>query len=50
MLRNLLLPALTLGLYVSGIFARFLRASLVAELEADYVRTARSKGLRGART
>lgn len=45
MLRNLLLPALTLGVYVSGIFARFLRASLVAELRADYVRTARSKGL-----
>ena len=40
-----LLPALTLGVYVSGIFARFLRASLVGELQADYVRTARSKGL-----
>lgn len=45
MLRNILLPAVTLGVYVSGIFARFLRASLVAELRADYVRTARSKGL-----
>ena len=44
--RNLLLPALTLGVYVSGIFARFLRASLLGELKADYVRTARSKGLR----
>lgn len=43
---NLLLPALTLGIYVSGIFARFLRASLLSELRADYVRTARSKGLR----
>ncbi len=42
---NLLLPALTLGIYVSGIFARFLRASLLGELRADYVRTARSKGL-----
>jgi peptide/nickel transport system permease protein len=42
---NLLLPALTLGVYVSGIFARFLRASLLGELKADYVRTARSKGL-----
>jgi peptide/nickel transport system permease protein len=46
MLRNTILPALTLGLYVSGIFARFLRGSLIAELNADYVRTARSKGLR----
>ena len=45
MLRNVVLPAATLGVYVSGIFARFLRASLVAELRADYVRTARAKGL-----
>ena len=44
-IENLLLPALTLGTYVSGIFARFLRASLLGELKADYVRTARSKGL-----
>jgi peptide/nickel transport system permease protein len=44
-LRNILLPSLTLGTYVSGIFARFLRASLLGELKADYVRTARSKGL-----
>jgi peptide/nickel transport system permease protein len=44
--RNLFLPALSLGTYVSGIFARFLRASLLGELKADYVRTARSKGLR----
>jgi peptide/nickel transport system permease protein len=44
-MRNVLLPALTLGIYVSGIFARFLRASLLGELKADYVRTARSKGL-----
>ncbi|WP_293854813.1 ABC transporter permease [uncultured Alsobacter sp.] len=45
MLRATILPAATLGLYVSGIFARFLRGSLIAELNADYVRTARSKGL-----
>lgn len=44
-LRNLALPAVTLGLYVSGILARFLRASLVSELRSDYVRTARAKGL-----
>jgi peptide/nickel transport system permease protein len=44
-IKNLALPALTLGLYVSGIFARFLRASLLSELKSDYVRTARSKGL-----
>ncbi len=45
-LRNIFLPALTLGVYVSGIFARFLRASLLSELKSDYVRTARSKGLK----
>jgi peptide/nickel transport system permease protein len=45
-LRNTVLPAATLGIYVSGIFARFLRAALLGELRADYVRTARSKGLR----
>ncbi|MCP8938454.1 ABC transporter permease [Alsobacter sp. SYSU M60028] len=44
-LRNTALPALTLAVYVSGIFARFLRASLITELNADYVRTARAKGL-----
>jgi peptide/nickel transport system permease protein len=44
--RMLLLPALALGLYTSGIFVRFLRASLLGELGQDYVRTARSKGVR----
>lgn len=44
-LKSLVLPALTLGVYVSGVLARFLRASLVSEMSADYVRTARSKGL-----
>jgi peptide/nickel transport system permease protein len=46
MIRNAILPAGTLGLYVSGIFARFLRGSLITEFNADYVRTARSKGLK----
>ena len=44
--QHTILPALTLGVYVSGIFARFLRASLITELQSDYVRTARSKGLK----
>jgi len=42
---RLLLPAVTLGVYVSGIFARFLRAALVEEMKADYIRTARAKGV-----
>lgn len=41
-----LLPAATLGIYTSGIFVRFLRASLLSELRSDYVRTAHSKGVR----
>ena len=45
MMTNILLPALSLGIYVSGIFARFLRSALLHERRADYVRTARSKGL-----
>ena len=45
-LKFTILPAATLGLYVSGIFVRFLRASLIGELRADYVRTAQSKGVR----
>ncbi len=44
-LRSLALPAITLGLYVSGILARFLRASLIGESRSDYVRTARAKGV-----
>ena len=44
-LRSLALPAITLGTYVSGILARFLRASLIGEARADYVRTARAKGV-----
>ena len=49
-LRSLALPALTLGVYVSGIFARFLRASLLGEARQDYVRTARAKGVPQRRT
>ena len=44
-LRSLALPAITLGTYVSGILASFLRASLIGEARADYVRTARAKGV-----
>ena len=39
------LPAMTLGVYVSGVLGRFLRASLIGEARADYVRTARAKGV-----
>ena len=40
-----LLPALVLGLVSAGALARLTRAQLVEALTADYVRTARAKGL-----
>lgn len=45
-LKMLLLPSLTLGIYLSAIFGRFLRAALLETLGQDHVRTARAKGLR----
>jgi peptide/nickel transport system permease protein len=45
-LRHLILPALTLGSVMAGSVTRQVRAQLVQELGRDYVRTARSKGLR----
>lgn len=40
-----ILPSLTLGLAMSAILVRMLRSSLLEELNSDYVRTARAKGL-----
>lgn len=48
-LRSLVLPALTLGLLGSSIYARLTRAELRSLLVADYVRTARAKGASAAR-
>jgi peptide/nickel transport system permease protein len=44
-LRHLVLPAVTLGTALAAILARMLRQSLVKVRGADYIRTARSKGL-----
>ncbi len=44
-LRSMFLPALTVGLGISPILVRSLRASLLEVFESDYVTTARSKGL-----
>jgi peptide/nickel transport system permease protein len=44
-LRHLVLPALILGWFVTGIVARTMRAALLEVLSADYVRTARAKGV-----
>lgn len=45
--RNIILPALTLGLTYCALVARMTRSALVDVLEEDYIRTARAKGLRG---
>jgi peptide/nickel transport system permease protein len=42
---HLVLPALTMGTALAAILARMLRQSLVQVTGADYMRTARSKGL-----
>jgi peptide/nickel transport system permease protein len=44
--RSLILPAVTLGLGVASVLARFIQAALEDVLDRDYVRTARAKGLR----
>jgi len=45
-LSHLMLPALTLALYISGIISRITRSSLLEVLSMDYMRTARAKGFR----
>jgi ABC-type dipeptide/oligopeptide/nickel transport system permease component len=41
----LILPALTLGLGLAGILTRMVRTAMLEELNQDYIRTARAKGL-----
>lgn len=45
-LHHLFLPALTISLGISPILIRTLRSSILDALNADYVKTARAKGLR----
>lgn len=45
-LKYALLPALTLGLPIAAVEMRFLRSSMLDTIRADYIRTARAKGLR----
>jgi len=44
-LRYLVLPVATLTMLSIGGFTRFMRASMIQTLRADYIRTARAKGL-----
>jgi peptide/nickel transport system permease protein len=45
-LKRLILPSITLGTYLAATLMRFLRSDMIQVLGADYVRTARAKGLR----
>jgi len=45
-LYHLFLPALTIALAITPVLVRALRSSILEALSADYVRTARAKGLR----
>ena len=44
-LKHLFLPALSLGLFLSGSLARFTRSSMVETLAQEFIRTGRAKGL-----
>jgi len=44
-LAHLVLPAITMGTGLAAILARMMRQSLIAVRSADYIRTARAKGL-----
>lgn len=43
---RLVLPSLVLALYIAGLISRITRSSMLEVLRADYMRTARSKGMR----
>ena len=42
---HLVLPALTLGLFFTAVYARMMRAAMLEVAGADFVRTARAKGV-----
>lgn len=44
--QHLILPVLTVGLTDAAITARMVRSSMLEQIRQDYIRTARSKGLR----
>jgi peptide/nickel transport system permease protein len=44
-LQSLLMPGVSLGLFLAGALVRFSRASMVETLVQDYIRTANAKGL-----
>ncbi len=48
-LRHHLLPCLTLGLMISGVFIRLIRVNVLQTLQADYIEAARARGIRERR-
>ncbi len=45
-LRHLVLPTITLGLILSGVFVRLTRINVIETLQADYISAARARGIR----
>ena len=45
-LKHLILPSLTLGLIIAGVFTRLTRANMLDVLEADFITAGRARGLR----
>lgn len=48
-LKHTILPTITLGLLVTGIFLRLVRVNLLQTLRSDYVEAARARGIREGR-
>ncbi|HZC70285.1 MAG TPA: ABC transporter permease [Jatrophihabitans sp.] len=48
-IKHTILPAITLGLLVTGIFLRLVRVNLLQTLRSDYVEAARARGVREGR-
>lgn len=44
--RYLILPSLTLGLYLSGVFTRLTRSNMLDVLKEDYITAARARGIK----
>jgi peptide/nickel transport system permease protein len=45
-LRYLILPSVTLGLYLSGVFVRLTRSNMLDTLKEDYITAARARGIK----
>jgi peptide/nickel transport system permease protein len=48
-LRHVILPALVLAVQIIAVYSRFMRASMLDVMHADYIRTARAKGIKESR-